>query len=188
MRIMAQAWIRGGRINLVIAGLLFGLLAFAGPFTSPASADSHEKGASLFVREVADQAVRALTGPDISRSRRIEQFRRIFKAHFAVEPIGRWILGRHWRRATVEERGIYLSLFEDLIVISYVDRFARYTGETLTINRTLAYNEKTAMVFSEIVPAGGSAPIRIDWRVGSRNGVYRILDLTVEGLSMRATP
>ena len=174
---------RTGLLTGLLTGMALGLAAFA----SPAVADSHEKDASEFIQVMANQAVKALTDRSISRQQRIERFRRIFKEHFAVKPIGKWILGRHWRRATAEERQAYLALFEDLIVISYVDRFAQYTGETLTISKTLAHNEKTVTVFSQIAHSGGGGPVRIDWRVGGGYGAYKVLDVTVEGLSMSTT-
>jgi len=170
-------------------GLAAGLvLLAAGPiFPAQASAEM-EKGAGSFVESLAKQAVDSLADQKVTRPERIVRFRRMFNNSFAVEAIGRWILGRHWRTATDAERTEYLRLFEDLLVVSYVDRFAEYAGESLKISRSVTENENTVTVFSEIVRPNSGPPVRVDWRVGrNKDAVYKIVDVVVEGTSMSNT-
>ncbi|WP_316980191.1 MlaC/ttg2D family ABC transporter substrate-binding protein [Shumkonia mesophila] len=154
----------------------------------PAASAGREDAARQFIASLADRAIQALTTADIPRAERIRRFRTLFNDHFAVEDIGKWVLGRYWSRATPAEQTEYLRLFEDYIVASYVDRFATYTGERLRITRALAEEGERATVFSEIVlPGGGKTPVRIDWRVESGAGQPKITDLVVEGVSMSTT-
>jgi len=51
--------------------------------------------------------------------------------YFDIEAIGRWVLGRHWRRATTAERREFLALFEDWIALGYASRFGEYAGQTV---------------------------------------------------------
>ena len=109
-------------------GLAAGLALLAAFPIVPAQASAElEKGASSFIESLARQAVDSLADQKVPRPERIVRFRRMFNDSFAVEVIGRWILGRHWRTATDAERTEYLRLFEDLMVVSYVDRFAAKT-------------------------------------------------------------
>lgn len=172
------------RRAFVLALALFALLSAA-----PARASAElENGAKAFVESLAKQAVDSLADQKISRPERINRFRRLFNESFAVEAIGRWILGRHWRTATEAERSEYLRLFEDLMVVSYVDRFAEYAGEALKTNRSIAEDEKTVTVFSEIVRPNGGPAVRVDWRVGrNKEAAYKIVDVLVEGTSMSNT-
>ena len=167
------------------AGLaLFALLAAA-----PARASAElENGAKTFIESLAKQAVDSLADQKISRPERINRFRRLFNDSFAVEAIGRWLLGRHWRTASEAERSEYLGLFEDLMVVSYVDRFAEYAGEALKISRSIAEDEKTVTIFSEIVRPNGGPAVRVDWRVGrNKESAFKIVDVLVEGTSMSNT-
>ena len=72
------------------------------------------------------------------------------------------------------------------MVVSYVDRFAKYTNESLDISRTLVQGADTAIVFSEIVQPETASRIRVDWRVGKKGGQFTIFDVVVEGTSMSA--
>ena len=144
--------------------------------------------AERFIGGLADKAIAALTEPDITRDERVSRFRTLLNDHFDVRTIGRWVLGRYWRSATPTEREEYFTLFEDLIVFTYVDRFTKYSGEALAVTGAKDVDEKDTLVFTEITRAdAGSAPLRVDWRLRVRDGGYRIVDVMVAGISMGQT-
>lgn len=159
-------------------------VVFAGGASYGAGVD---KRAETFIRSLAEQAIESLADQQTLRDVRIQRFRRMFNDHFAVRAIGRFVLGRYWRDATAEERREYLGLFEDLMVVSYVDRFQRYAGENLKILQSRSENEKTATVVTEIVRPGGAKPVRVFWRVGAKGEAMKVLDVVVEGASMSQT-
>ncbi|MCH7937160.1 MAG: ABC transporter substrate-binding protein [Proteobacteria bacterium] len=146
-----------------------------------------EARAEAFIQSLSVDAVESLTQPDTSREERIKRFRRLFNAHFAVRSIGKFVLGRYWRKASKDEKKEYLSLFEDLMVVSYVDRFQRYAGKNLNILKTRAEKGSAVTVFTEIARAGGAKPVRVLWRIGARGEIIKILDVIVEGASMSQT-
>lgn len=144
-------------------------------------------GAGTFITSMADKAIAALTEEGISREKRVARFRVLLNENFAVKTIGRWVLGRYWRKATYAERAEYLRLFENLIVTSYVDRFERYSGETLTVTKTVVKKSGDAIVYSQITRSRGVRPIKVNWRVRTKEGKYKIVDVIVEGISMGQT-
>jgi len=154
---------------------------------TPTVASSIETESSAFITALAKKAVNSLTSKDAARDQRIDRFRTMFNESFAVRSIGKFVLGRYWKKASEDERKEYLSLFEDLMVVSYVDRFAEYAGESLSIKKTRGENKSTVTVFSEIERPGGARAIRINWRVGTNGTIYKILDVVVEGTSMSST-
>jgi phospholipid transport system substrate-binding protein len=166
--------------------LLFIVCAALLPAVPVASADSAED-ARAFIEGLADQAIDALTPPVISRAEREARARSLLNDNFAVPAIGQFVLGRYWRDATAEQRSEYLRLFEDLIVITYVDRFIRYSGEKLKVTRTLSDAASgDVMVYSEISrPA--APPLEVGWRVSRRDRALKIVDVLVEGASMSLT-
>lgn len=178
----------GARMR-VQAGRLAGLLLVVGMCLAagPARADAFAEGAGNFIASLADKAVAALTDKNTPRAERIRRFRVLLNEHFAVETIGRWVLGRYWSNATDAERKEYLALFEDLIVLTYVDRFTEYSGEKLTVIKSVTTENKDVVVFSTITRPNQPQPIQVDWRIRAREGKYKIIDVMVEGISMGMT-
>jgi len=175
-------------LRIVMPALLGPAVAAALFFSgAAASASSIDTRAADFIRGLATQAIKSLTEPETPRDVRIQRFRDMFNDHFAVEPIGRFVLGRYWKQATEAEKTEYLTLFEDLMVVSYVDRFQRYAGENLKVVQARIDSATTATVFTDIVRPGGAKPIRVLWRVGAQGEVTKVLDVIVEGASMSQT-
>lgn len=143
--------------------------------------------AQSFIEGLADEAVQALTAEGASRAVRQERFRELLNANFDVNLIGKWVLGRYWRIATDDEKGEYLKLFEDYIVVTYVERFDQYKGERLNVIKSATEAGKDSLVYSAINRPTGGDPIHVDWRVRSHSDVYRIIDVYVEGISMSQT-
>ena len=154
-----------------------------------ANAAELEDGARAFIHDLEKEAIASLTEPSKERPARVEAFRTLFNDKFAVQAIGRWVLGRNWRRASETERTEFLDLFEDLMVVMYVDRFENYAGEKLDILKTSPVDENRATVHTEIVRPDGAdgKPISVLWRVGRQEDVYKVLDVVVEGASMSIT-
>ncbi len=168
--------------------LLVALLVFAVSSTA-AIAENLEDGSSAFIRALEQEAVQSLTDKSKERPVRVAAFRKLFEEKFAVTQIGRWTLGRNWRRANEDEQREFLELFEDLMVSMYVDRFESYSGEKLKIVKTTTVDENRATVYTEIVrPEGvGGKPISVLWRVGRKGDIYKVLDVVIEGASMSIT-
>ena len=168
------------RILSVIVGVAF---VFALPGDGKSATELEER-AERFVRSLAQQAVESLTTKGVSHEIRIKRFRKMFNENFAVRAIGKFVLGRHWARATDAEREEYLFLFEDLMVGSYVDRFQRYTGEKLRILKTRLERTNAASVFTVIVRSGTTKPIKVVWRIGAKGDALKVLDVLIGGASM----
>ena len=168
--------------SVFLAYCLVVLLAMPG-----ARAENLGDGAGNFITSLADEAIAALTEEGISRDQRVARFRALLNENFAVKSIGRWVLGRYWRKATYAERSEYLRLFESLIVTTYVDRFERYSGETLTVTKTVVKKAGDTIVYSQITRPRGVKPVNVGWRVRDKEGEYKIVDVIVEGVSMGQT-
>lgn len=137
------------------------------------------------VRTLGDRAIASLTAPDLSTSERQDRFRAILREGFDIDFMGRFVLGRYWRSASPAQRKEFLALFEDFVVQAYASRFKNYAGETLSVSAARdAGSDK--VVPSSIVRKSGP-PIRVDWRVRTTNGISKIVDVAVEGVSMAVT-
>ena len=159
------------------------LLGVGVVFNSPSLADSDSE-AKVFIEGLAEEALVSLTGEGMSKEDRREQFRVLMLKKFAFKVIAKWVLGRHWRTSTEKEKEEYLTLFEDLMVVTYADRFAKYSGEKLIIGKVEIRGKRDSLVHSTLSRSEGAQPVNIAWRVRKTDKIYKVVDVMVEGISM----
>lgn len=157
-------------------------------FTLPARALPSEDRARAFIEGLAVEAIEALTTAKVPLAEKESRFRVLLNANFAVDDIGEWVLGRHWWRATDDQRTEYLNLFEEMLITIYVRRFENYAGEVLTVGRAFTSSGGgDILVDSEIVRPGAGDPVHVGWRVRDYDDGMKIVDVIVEGVSMGQT-
>ncbi len=144
------------------------------------------KGASAFITDLADRAIVILQSNGDNLENREAQFRVLLSAGFDMPFIGRFVLGKHWRKATPQERADYQALFTEFILKTYSRRMGGYAGQTFAVADARPAGKKDVMVKTRIVQPNGP-PINADWRVRPQNGQYKIIDIMVEGVSMAVT-
>src|SRR5689334_10336073 len=168
------------RRSVLIAAFLFlaGALAPAAP--AAAAADP-----AAMISNLGSRALQVL-GKDATQAQRVARFRELLRQDFDVPGIGRFVLGRYWNQATEEQRAEFVKLFEDYIAMAYASRLAEYTGETFKVTGSRPEAEG-AIVSSQIIRPSGAAPVKVDWRLTSRDGNYKISDDSVDGISMAVT-
>lgn len=177
----------GLRWTSAVAGPLVALIIAV----APARADQHLAASSEFIRSLADRAITTLTAEGQTTEMRRDQFRNLFREGFAINGIARFVLGRYWRRATEADRTEYLALFEDVIVNTWADRFSSYSGQEFTVQTAVdapsAHEAERVAIVRSLFFSDPQTPIRVDWRVASRGNIFKITDVTVEGISMANT-
>jgi len=170
-----------------LAALFIAALVAAGLPPGLARADEFGAGAKKFIEILTSDAISMLTVEDISKTERADRFRRLMNENFAIKGIAKFVLGRHWRKATESEKKEYLQLFEDLLVDTYADRFAKYSGEKLVVNKSEVRGKGDTLVHTIMIRVDGAKPLKVTWRVRGKNGIYKIVDIMVEGISMVVT-
>jgi len=170
-----------------LAALFIAVLVAAGLPPGPARADEFGAEAKKFIEILTSDAISMLTVEDISKTERADRFRRLMNENFAIKGIAKFVIGRHWRKATEYEKKEYLQLFEDLLVDTYADRFAKYSGEKLVVNKSEVRGKGDALVHTIMIRADGAKPLKVTWRVRGKKGIYKIVDIMVEGISMVVT-
>ncbi len=162
-------------------------------FAVPAHAEDHKEEVTeveKFVQEVADTGITKVSDKKNNQSQRAKIMRDILHSSFSVKTIARFSLGQAWRSATKEQQTEYLKLFEEMIIKTYAERFKEYSGQKLQVTGYTPANKYDTVVHSVIIDDSelkSTDNIRVDWRVRSRKGKTRIIDIIVEGISMSIT-
>jgi phospholipid transport system substrate-binding protein len=167
------------RRSLLAAAFVMLSGAFA-PAAPAAAADP-----SALVSSLGSRALEVL-GKNATQSQRVARFRELLREDFDVPGIARFVLGRYWNTATQEQQAEFVKLFEDFIAMAYATRLAEYTGETFKVTGSRP-DADGAIVSSQILRPAGAPPVKVDWRLTGKNGVYKISDVSVDGISMAVT-
>ena len=146
--------------------------------------------AIAYVRDLGDD-VMAILG-DKARGTFAEReaaFREVMARGFDLPLVARFVLGRHWKSATKEERAEFTSILLDFLARVYALRFDSYSygGERFTVRSAIADESGDAIVRAQVVRPSGADPVGLDFRVRWKDGTPRVIDLHVEGISMLHT-
>ena len=165
--------------------LLTGLLLCFAPAASAAPPLVNPADAVAFMNTLWDCAVEVLnnkTDPAVREAR----FRELFRTDFDCPGIARFVLGRYWRTASQEEQQEFVKLFEDYVVFVYTARLSNFGGEALKVRGSRSDGDGV-IVSTDVISPGAASPMKIDWRLVTDNGSYKISDVIVEGISMMTT-
>jgi phospholipid transport system substrate-binding protein len=163
--------------------LTIGLALIASSTAATTATSQQDDDPVQFVQSLGQQAVGLLADKTLSAGDRKRVFRALLVDRFDMTSIGRLVLGRHWRRATVAQKGLFGGVFEDYVVATYAGRLDAYDGEQFTVGTARQANDKVTAVSSEIMPQQG-APIDVDWMLHRKNDRWFVIDVIVEGISM----
>jgi len=169
------------------SAVLVVVVAFSGSTSVRADDAEFADGARKFIEGMTDDAMKSLAVTGIEKEVRRERFRRLMRDKFAFKGIAKWVLGRYWRKASEDERRQFVALFEDLMVITYADRFENYSGEKIEIGQAEVRSGKDALVHSKLIRGANTKSIDVIWRVRKSKGLFKVVDVMVEGLSMGLT-
>ncbi len=169
--------------RFVVAGLSVALLA-----ASPNGSRAADAGAAAaFLASLTDQAIEQLTDASLPVMERERNFRSLFRANFDIPAIGRFVLGRYWRKARPEVRKDFLSAFEEIMAQGFTSRFAGYVDTKFEVASVQALKRAGQFkVSSRITPTKDEVYL-VGWLVEHKNGQFRVLDVVAEGVSMAIT-
>jgi phospholipid transport system substrate-binding protein len=169
-----------------LIGVAFAAAALlAGP--PPARADAPTTAAAQFVQSLGNRAMAQLVGKQVPEDEERARFRQLLEEAFDVPTIGKFTAGPYWRSATEQQKQEFLKLFENQVVAAYAKRFQEYSGEQFKVNGAQAADGGDVIVDSQIVRPAGGPPVHVQWRVRPEPSGLKIVDVTVEGISMSVT-
>ena len=174
---------KSGRVLHPVITAFVGLFLF----TTVLAATTHTTDEAVFIQSLADQATKVLSDESISLEAREAQFRELLHDGFALEKIGRFVVGKHWRKMTPEQQNDYLQLYGEWVLKTYSSRLGGYSGQAFTVIKTMVTDKDDIFVSSRISHPDFDEPIRVDWRVRKIGDKLKVIDVVVEGISMLVT-
>ena len=145
-----------------------------------ASFESEEK----FVSNFADNAISILSNDSLDASQKNIQFTELVMSSIDMNLISKFVLSKYWKLATDDHKKEYLAAFKQYFISSYANKLDQYSGEKVIIVSSNAA-KKFVIVKSNIVRDGtDTLKIELDWRLLTRDSQTKIIDLSIEGISL----
>lgn len=172
--------------NIVAAGVAL-VAALAISLTLLRAADAAPAADPAdFVRDFGDRVIATMADERLSPAQRQQALGRLLSQGIDTHRIGRFVLGKHGRRASDAEQAEFDRLFAASMVATYARHLGNYAGETLEVRGAQLRGEDGALVSSRVNRPGGPA-VAVEWRLRDDAGTWRIVDVVIEGISMALT-
>ena len=141
-----------------------------------------------FVQITVDKASLILNKGINNKEEKILKLRDVAKESVDIKGLGFYTLGVHRKNLTIEQKKIYLNLFEEYFLITFASRLAEYTDPKINVQSQKKLNKNYTIVSSVLVETDQRPEIKIDWRIYTKNpDKLLIRDLIIEGLSLART-
>jgi phospholipid transport system substrate-binding protein len=163
----------GWRVR-AIGALLVASVGFALP---AAAADPRE-----VMRETIDSVLAVLNDPALDHAQRLAAIEEIAYARFDMPTMSRLVLGRDWKRFSDTQKAEYQLEFKRYLANNYGDRINRYDQQQVEIFAVRDEPRGDKTVRTKII-GGEFDDARVDYRMRVKSGVWRVIDVIIEGIS-----
>lgn len=104
--------------------------------------------------------------------------------HFDFVGMSRFVVGKHWRKASKDEKRRFVLAFRDLLVRTYASTLEKFSNQTVHYLPARKGDIKTnrAMIRAEI--EDNQNRIAVVYRLWEKNGKWQVYDIIVEGVSL----
>ena len=102
-----------------------------------------------------------------------------------VNGMARSVLGRQaWNKATAAEKKEFTQAFTQLVIRTYASPLAEYSGETVKFLPLQGPVDSRFIRVSSVISRPNGQRIPLSYNLVSKNGQWKIYDLSVEGVSL----
>lgn len=141
-----------------------------------------------FVQQAADRTIeqlkaeRARIDKDPSRINSVIQD--LVIPHFDFVRMSKWVLGKHWREATPDQRRRFTEEFRTMLVRTYGSSLMKYVDDRITYQPAQWDGKSPEAVVNSTVTRAGGEPILVSYRLYLEKDAWKIFDVTVEDISL----
>ncbi|MDW8467820.1 MAG: ABC transporter substrate-binding protein [Burkholderiales bacterium] len=106
--------------------------------------------------------------------------------HFNFEAMTASAVGRHWAKATPEQRARLVEEFRTLLVRTYASSIAAYRDQKFDFRPLRAKPTDTDVTVTVRILQPGAEPIQLEYDMEKRPGGWKVWDVRVAGISLVA--
>lgn len=165
---------------------ILGVLLFFNSDVIAQTTMSHKakvQDAEVFVKDLGARAIKTLTTG--TQEQISQNFLKLLDEGFDVDYIARFVLGRYWRDFSTDQQAEFKVLFRNRLEHTYSIHFREYKEIDFTVKSSR--KEKNFEIVETIIQKPNGPVTPVQWKVASVDGIYKIRDVVVEGVSMGNT-
>ena len=135
------------------------------------------------VKDTIDKVIKIVGREDLkdNKEARRQALREVIDQRFNYHQMVRRALAKNWRDRSDQERQEFTGLFKKLLENSYASKLESYSDETINYTDEVIKG-KYALVKTEVVRKANT--IAVDYKLIYGDGVWKIYDFVIEGVSM----
>ena len=135
------------------------------------------------VKDTIDKVIKIVGREDLkdNKEARRQALREVIDQRFNYHQMVRRALAKNWRDRSDQERREFTGLFKKLLENSYASKLESYSDETINYTDEVIKG-KYALVKTEVVRKANT--IAVDYKLINGDGVWKIYDFVIEGVSM----
>ena len=118
----------------------------------------------------------------VAKEKKKEKLRVIYKDMFDEIEFSKRTLTRNWNKFNPAERVEFVSLFEQVLEKSYMDKILDYSNEKIDFYKESMLSENQAEIQTKIITSSKEVPIF--YRMILKNGKWKVYDVVVENVSL----
>ncbi len=99
---------------------------------------------------------------------------------FAKRTIGK----KAWTTATEDQKQKFVDLFIELVIGNYAKGLSLYDGQVFKFSDAVLSKSGNSAKVRSSMEQSGATPIIIDYLLNNKSGSWKIINLTIEGVSM----
>jgi phospholipid transport system substrate-binding protein len=127
---------------------------------------------------VRDPALKA----EAAKKTKKNKLRAISREMFDFAELSRRTLANNWKRLSPDQQKEFISLYTSLLEDAYANKIMSYRDEKIIFTKEVPLSEKTVEVQSTVLRKSTRIPIY--YRVIRQDGVWRVYDVVIEGVSL----
>ena len=157
-------------------------------FSFQTSSFGYSSDPKNFVTELVDEAISKLSDKNSTKSEKSKFIKKVALENVDINALGLYTLGELRKSSDKLVISNYQKAFEKYFLKSLTSRLTDYSSSQFEVLSVDKKSTNYTIVNSKITPDDGSAEIKIDWRVYTKNPDKPLIrDLIVEGLSLART-
>ena len=173
-------------IALFMPMLVAAAIVFAAFGRIPAGSATELQQAEDFINDLGVKLAAILSASEGNAADREQTCRDLMSTGIGFDVIGRFVLGRNWRKATPTQRENYQKMFKSYVLSTYTRRFVPFRNVGFKIIKSQKSGKRDAIV-KTLLRRPKEKDIQADWRVRTVKGIPKIVDVMIGGISMAVT-